>query len=541
MEDDLTMVIQTDGYAVAAFLGYLLLVVGIGAYSARFSSRGIGNFFVGARAMNRWVVALSAVVSGRSAWLLLGVTGMAWTMGVSAIWAVAGYTLVEFFLFWHFAPRLRRLAEARECITLTDFFAERFRDERGTLRLVLSAVIVIFMTAYVSAQFVGGGKAIGASFGLDPQTGVVLTALIVLVYTSIGGFLAVSLTDTVQAVFMVFALLAIPFLAIAGIGGLDALLAQVTAYDPSFVDLFSLGAGAFLGLVGIGLGSPGNPHILVRYISIGDPRELRWAAWTGTTANVLMGSGAVLIGLVGRVYFPEISMLPAEDTENLYPLLAEQILPSVLFGMVVASIFAAIMSTADSQLLVGASAVVRDVYEKVLRRGEELPEQRLVFLSRAVVAVLVGAALLLGWVAEDLVFWLVLFAWAGLGAALGPTTVLALYWRGTTKAGVIAGLVTGTVTTIVWYLTPVLREFLYELIPAFLLAAFATWIVSRVTQPPEGVEEDFRIMGDHLGDAARADATVARVREAALQGRRSPSREPGGDRPPPDGPLRPGR
>ncbi|MEX2532137.1 MAG: sodium/proline symporter [Gemmatimonadota bacterium] len=535
------MVIRADGYAVAAFLGYLVLVVGIGAYSARFSSRGIGNYFVGGRAMNRWVVALSAVVSGRSAWLLLGVTGMAWTMGVSAVWAVAGYTFVEFFLFFHFAPRLRRLAEARECITLTDVFAERFRDERGALRLVLSTVIVIFMTAYVSAQFVGGGKAIGASFGLDPQTGVVLTAFVVLAYTSIGGFLAVSLTDTVQAVFMIFALVVTPILAIAGIGGLDAVLTQVAAYDPSFLDLFSLGAGALLGMVGIGLGSPGNPHILVRYISIGDPRELRWAAWTGTAANLLMGGGAVLIGLVGRVYFPEISMLPAEDTENLYPLLAEQTLPSVLFGMVVASIFAAIMSTADSQLLVGASAVVRDVYEKVIRRGQELPERRLVILSRAVVAVLVGAALLLGWVAEDLVFWLVLFAWAGLGAALGPTTLLMLYWRGTTLAGVIAGLLTGTITTIVWYLTPVLRDFLYELIPAFILAALVTWVVSRMTRPPDGVEEDFRIMGDRPGDAARADASTARVREEALRARRSPSPGPGEDRPPPGGPPRPGR
>ncbi len=496
MQEEMAPVIQADPWAVGAFLGYLLLLVAIGWYSARFSSQGIGNFFVGGRVMNRWVVALSAVVSGRSAWLLLGVTGMAWSTGASAVWAVVGYTVVEFFLFFHLAPRLRRLAEARDCVTLTDVFAERFRDRTGLLRVALAAVLLVFMTSYVSAQFVGGGKAIGASFGLEPTTGVVLTALIVLAYTTAGGFLAVSLTDTVQAVFMVLALLAIPVLAISGYGGMGAVWAELAAYDPSFADVFSLGAGAFLGMVGIGLGSPGNPHILVRYISIDDAEELRWAAWTGTAANVLMGAGAVLIGLVGRVYFPELSMLPAEDTENLYPLLAEHILPSVLFGMVVASIFAAIMSTADSQLLVGASAVVRDVYEKVIRKGEELTDRRLVILSRTVVAVLVGVALLLGWVAEDLVFWLVLFAWLALGAALGPPTILALYWRRTTRAGVLAGVAVGALTTIGWYLTPVLRELMYELIPAFILAAVVTVVVSYGTRPPEGVEEDFRIMGE---------------------------------------------
>jgi sodium/proline symporter len=515
MEEDLSVVIQADAYAVGAFLGYLVLVVAIGAWSARFSSRGIGNFFVGGRAMSRWVVALSAVVSGRSAWLLLGVTGMAWTMGASAVWAVVGYTAVEFLLFLHFAPRLRRLAEARDCITLTDFFAERFRDGTGTLRVALSLVIVVFMTAYVSAQFVGGGKAIGASFGIDPQMGVFLTAVIVLAYTTVGGFLAVSLTDTIQAVFMIFALLAIPLLAIAEAGGAGAVFGELAAYDPSSTDVFALGAGAFLGLVGIGLGSPGNPHILVRYISIADPRDLRWAAWTGTAANVLMGAGAVLIGLVGRTYFPELATLPAGDTENLYPALAERILPSVFFGMVVASIFAAIMSTADSQLLVGASAVVRDVYEKVVRRGDALDGRRLVAVSRGVVVVLVGAALLLGWVAEDLVFWLVLFAWAGLGAALGPTTILALYWRGTTRAGVLAGLGVGTATTIGWYLTPALRELMYELIPAFFLAGSATVLVSRWTRRPMGVEEDFAIMAGRSDRAAPREVGVGTAEAAA--------------------------
>jgi sodium/proline symporter len=505
MQEGVAVAVQVDGWAVTAFVGYLVVLIGIGAWSARFSSQGIGNFFVGGRAMNRWVVALSAVVSGRSAWLLLGVTGMAWTMGASALWAVVGYTVMEFILFLTVARRLRRFAGERDCVTLTDIFAERLADHDGRLRAALSLVILIFMAAYVSSQFVGGGKAIGASFGLEPEMGILLTALIVLLYTTVGGFLAVSLTDTLQAVFMIFALLAIPILALGPVGGWGMVTAELGAWDPSFLDPLALGAGALLGLVGIGLGSPGNPHILVRYISIDDERELRFAAFAGTTANVLMGAGAIFIGLVGRATFPELSLLPGEDTENLYPLLANQTLPAPLFGIVVASIFAAIMSTADSQLLVGASAVVRDLYEKVLRKGEETPQRELVFLSRAVVVLLVIAALILGWAAEELVFWLVLFAWAGLGAAFGPPLLLALYWKGTTRAGALAGVLTGAGVTIVWYLTPVLKDWLYELIPAFILAGAVTIVVSRFTRAPDDVEEVFRVLE---GRSASGDTSV---------------------------------
>ncbi|MEX2572562.1 MAG: sodium/proline symporter [Gemmatimonadota bacterium] len=508
MEEGLAPVVYADAWAVTAFVGYLLLLIGIGALSVRFSSEGIGNFFVGGRRMNRWVVALSAVVSGRSAWLLLGVTGMAWTMGVSAIWAVVGYTTAELILFLTLAKRLRRLSGARDCVTVTDVFAERLGDRDGRLRMTLSAVILLFMVAYVSAQFVGGGKAMGASFGLSPQVGIVLTALIVLGYTTVGGFLAVSLTDSLQAGFMIFGLLAIPAMALSRVGGWGELQAELVAWDPSFMDPLALGAGVFIGLVGIGLGSPGNPHILVRYMSISDAEQLRFAAWTGTAANALMGVGAVMIGVVGRVLFPEIGML-GEDTENLYPFLARETLHPALFGVVVASIFAAIMSTADSQLLVGASAVVRDIYQKILRKGEEVPEKRLILLSRILVTGLVVSALILGWAAEELVFWLVLFAWAGLGAALGPTLILTLYWRRTTRAGVMAGVLTGAAVTIIWYLVPALKAAMYELVPGVLAGTAVTIAVSLLTTPPDGVEALFATMED--GESEELPVSMAEV------------------------------
>jgi sodium/proline symporter len=481
--------IAVDGSAVGAFLGYLSLLLGIGVLSSRFSSTGISEFFVGGRRMNRLVVALSAVVSGRSAWLLLGVTGMAYAMGASAIWAVSGYTLAEFILFLTYARRLRLFSEHHDCITLPDFFAARFGDKDGRLRLTLALVILIFMVVYVASQFVGGGKAMAASFGLSQWSGVLVTAAIVLGYTMMGGFLAVSLTDTLQAVFMIVGLVILPFVAITQGGGWGPVMADLRAYDPAFVDPISLGFGAWIGFVGIGLGSPGNPHILVRYMSIKDPGQLKWAAWVGTSWNVIMGAGAVLVGMAGRTYFPVVDQLLAGDTENLYPMLAQLHLHPVLFGIVVASIFAAIMSTADSQLLVAASALVRDFYQKVVRRGDEIPRQTLVTYSRVTVALLVVLALILGWLAETLVFWLVLFAWAGLGAALGPTSILALYWRGLTRAGVFAGLITGTVVTFVWALTPGLDARLYELIPAFFLALVGTVLVSLMTRPPPGVDD----------------------------------------------------
>lgn len=479
MEEAVGGVGASGSLALAAFVGYLLVVLAIGIYATRFSSKGVGEFFVGGRRMNRFVVALSAVVSGRSAWLLLGVTGVAYTQGASAIWTVTGYTVVEFVLFLTLARRMRRFAGEHDCVTLPDVFAARFGDADGRLRLTLALVLLIFMVGYVSAQFTAGGKAIGASFGLSPGAGVAITAAIVLGYTMAGGFLAVSLTDTLQAVFMLVGLVVLPIVAMSHGGGFEAVRAELAGFDPTLIDPFALSVGAFLGAVGIGLGSPGNPQITIRFMSIDDESQLRFAAGLATFWNVVMGVGAVSIGLVGRALIPDVGMLPGADPESLYPTLAQQHLPPVLFGVVVASIFAAIMSTADSQLLVAASTVARDVYEKVLKRGESIDPATLVRLSRWSVVALVAAALALGAVAQDVVFWLVLFAWGGLGAAIGPPLILALYWRGTTASGVVAGMVTGTVVTVIWALTPALKGMLYELIPAFIASALAVVVVSR--------------------------------------------------------------
>ena len=497
---------STPPATLLAFFGYLAVVVLIGLYAARFSSRGVGEFFLAGRSLGRTVVALSAVVSGRSGWLLLGFSGMAYVHGLSALWAAVGYVIVEFFLFWGYAGRLRRFSERHECLTLPDFFAARFGDPRGTLRLLLVGVMFVFLATYVSAQFIAGGKAFASSFNVSRVQGLWITAGIVLAYTMVGGFLAVSLTDLLQALFMILALVVLPVVAISELGGVSELAQGLRLQDPALLDPWSHGgrgwaaAGAIVGLIGIGLGSPGNPHILVRYMAIRDPAQLRVSAFIGTLWNSVMAVGALAIGLAGRVYFPDATTLLGGDEENVYPVLAQRHLSPFLFGVVLASIFAAIMSTADSQLLVAASGVVRDVYQKTLRRDRPVDDRRLVLLSRGTVLVLVALAVLLALLAQGVVFWFVLFAWAGLGAALGPTSILALYWKGTTRAGVLAGIVVGVLTVVVWRLT--LHDWLYELVPAFLLSLFATILGSRATRPP-----------------ADADALMASMRDDAKEPR----------------------
>jgi SSS family solute:Na+ symporter len=481
MQETTTLAIHANEYALAAFIFYLLIVSGIGIYATRFSSSGLSEYFLAGRKLKHYVVALSAVTSGRSAWLILAVSGMAYTRGISAVWAVVGYTVAELFLFLTAGRRLREYTEKMDSITIPDYFAARFKDEHNLTRILSVCIILIFMVAYVAAQFNAGGKAFAASFGFEPTTGVIVTATIVLIYTILGGFLAVSLTDFVQATFMIFALLVLPIVAIIKFGGFGLTMESLHALSPAHVDPFALSVGAFVGFLGIGLGSPGNPHILVRYMSIDDPKKLPSSAVIGTVTNILMASGALLTGLIGKALYADLRQIPSSDPENLFPYLAQTHLHPILFGLIIAAIFAAIMSTADSQLLVAASGVVRDIYQKIIKGRRQIDPKKLVAYSRIVVLCLVIVSLILGALATELVFWLVLFAWGGLGAAFGPALLFSLYWPKTTRAGVIAGFLTGTIVLITWNRTPVLKQAMYELVPAFILSALAVWLVSILT------------------------------------------------------------
>ncbi len=466
---------------IIAFISYFVLIFGIGVYSTKFSSQGISEFFIGGRSMNRFVVALSAVVSGRSAWLVIGFAGTAYSMGFEALWYGVGYTVVEFFLFLYYAPKLRIFTEQNNCITLPDYYAARFKDEAGWLRGLIVLIFLVFMVSYVSAQFVAGGKAFASSFGFSQMEGIFLTAGMVLIYTILGGFMAVSLTDVLQGIFLILGLVFLPIYGIFQQGGWTEVSAKLAAMEGNYLSAFDISTLGFLGAIGLGLGSPGNPHILIRYMSIKDPKQFKWTAVVGTLWNILLAGGALMVGIVGRSYFPEANTLPQGDGEKIYPELGQTLGHPIFFGLLLASVFSAIMSTADSQLLVSASSIVRDIYQRIIKKGEEIPQRTMVFMSRSAVFVLVVIAVFLSIRAEEVVFWLVLFAWAGLGAAIGPTSILALFWKGATRAGIFTGLLVGTVSVFVWKNISMLEETIYELIPAFILALLSTILVSKLT------------------------------------------------------------
>lgn len=466
-----------DPLALCIFLATLLLPVLIGFLTLR-RTRNQSDFFIGGRAMNKFVVALSAVSSGRSSWLVLGVSGMAFTRGTGAVWAVVGYITAEMFQFIYIGRKLRAETERMDSITLLDYFESRYNDKKHHIRITGSVIIAIFITAYVAAQFNAGAKALGTALNIPLIAALALSGALILVYMILGGYIAVAYNDVVRAVILLIGLVIFPFYGLIKAGGLTALLRTLEGLNPALVDPFSLGFGMIIGFLGIGLGSPGQPHIVVRYMSIRDPDKLRQSTVIGTFWNVVMGWGAVMIGLLGRALIPSLESLPDKDPEVIYLVLSSQYFGPVLYGLIIGGIFAAILSTADSQLLVVASTFVRDIYEKILKKGAQIPESRRLHLSRWVVFFSGILAIVMAFLAQDLIFWLVLFAWGGLGAAFGPTLIFSLYWKRTTRAGIISGMITGTLIIIIWKLFLSAPTGLYELIPAFFGSAAAVLLVS---------------------------------------------------------------
>jgi sodium/proline symporter len=463
--------------ALTVFIVTLFLPILVGFLTLR-RMRSSSDFFVGGRAMNRLVVALSAVSSGRSSWLVLGVSGMAYTMGAGAIWAIVGYTVVEFFQFIYLGRRLRTQTQALGAITLLDYFESRFADSKHLLRITGAVIIGIFITAYVSAQFYAGAKTLSSALDIQLAVCLLISALLILIYMVLGGFVAVAYNDVVRAVIMLIGLVVLPVVGLVKMGGGGALRDLLEQLNPAYVDPLSVGVGAAIGFVGIGLGSPGQPHILVRYMSIDDPGNLRYSAIVGTMWNVVLGIGAVAIGLLGRALVPEADGLPNGDPEMIYLALSSEYFGPALYGLLVGGVFAAILSTADSQLLVVASTFSRDIYEKIIKARMEIDESRKLVFSRWVLVLSGVLAFLLAYVAKDLVFWLVLFAWGGLGASLGPAVIFSLFWKKTTRWGIFAGMLTGTVVTIIWKLWVNQYTEFYHLIPAFLGSAMTIIVVS---------------------------------------------------------------
>jgi len=464
------------------FLIYLVGMVLVGIITSRLASKSLDNFILGGRKMWTPVIALSEKGTDMSAWLLIGLPGQAFKMGIGAVWAGIGVWLGSLFNWLIIATPLRKLTGKFNALTLPDYFEARFKDNSHLLRITSSILIVFFFTLYVSAQVVGAGKILSLTFNIHPIVGMVIGLGIILFYTMMGGFIAESWTDFFQGLIMVAALVLMCVVGIISLGGPSGIFSRIGSIDPRAV-LLSAGEtgtalylGLILGSLAIGLGYAGQPHILMRYMALQSTKEVKKATIIAMTWTTFAVTGAIFLG------FLAIPFLRGEiaDPEHVTLAFAAKILPGWLVGFILAAATAAMMSTVDSQLLVATSAVTEDIYRKLI--NPDATQKYLVKFARIFTAVVALIAFILGLRAERLVYWLVLYAWGGLAASFGPPLILSLKWKGTTRTGVFAGMIAGATTIVVWYNVPVLKNFLYELVPGFIFSLLATWIVSLMTR-----------------------------------------------------------
>lgn len=477
------------------FAVYLVSMLAVGVVFYR-SSHDLADYILGGRGLNPWVTALSAGASDMSGWLLLGLPGYAYSAGLQAGWIALGL-LAGTYLNWRVvAARLRRYTRvAGDALTLSDFFESRFQDRSRILRCVSALFILVFFLFYTSSGLVAGGKLFAAVFGLPYYWAVLAGALVIVGYTFLGGFLAVCWTDLFQGLLMAAALVVVPVAALSGLGGWNHAEGAMAAVNPYLLDPLrgrdghALSLVAVLSLLGWGLGYFGQPHILVRFMAIRSHQEMPRARRIAMTWVTVSLAGALLVGFAGIGFLHP--PLAGADTEKVFIRLVAALFHPVPAGILLAAILAAIMSTADSQLLVASSALAEDFYKQLLRRNAGPRE--LIWVARAAVLVIAAGAL---WLARDpgsKVLDLVSYAWAGFGAAFGPALLLALFWERMTRWGALAGIVTGGATVMVW--TPISGGWfdLYAIIPGFLFSTLAIVVFSALgrTPAPE-VRERFR-------------------------------------------------
>lgn len=469
------------------YLG-LMLVIGLIAYRR---TQDLSDYVLGGRNLGPIPSALSAGASDMSGWLLLGLPGFAMTAGYSAFW-LAGGLLVGTWLNWLIvAQRLRTYSHrADDALTLPAFFEKRFKDNSHTLRVVSAVFILIFFLFYTSSGLVAGGKLFNTVFGLDYQLAVILGSVAVISYTLFGGFLAVSWTDVVQGLLMVGALVLIPVIALSDLGGVANAFATIEAKNPELLNMFTKADGSSitiigtLSLVGWGLGYFGQPHILARFKGIKSkdhvPAARRIAVlWSGVSMI-----GSVMIGLFAIAYLKT----DLADSETVFMVMVNALFHPAVAGILLAAILAAVMSTADSQLLVSSSALAEDFYKALFHK--DASAKQLVNVGRGAVVVIAVIATILALDENSGVLALVSYAWAGFGAAFGPALIFSLYWKRMNRWGVLAGIVTGGLTVVIWKQLEGGIFDLYEIIPGIIAAIIAIVVTTLSTKAPDQSIQD---------------------------------------------------
>lgn len=470
---------ELSGTIMLVFSVYVLAMLGIGVWTARMTSSPL-DFFLADRSLKAWVTAISSTASSESAWAVLGTVGLAYKEGLSSLWFMPG-CLLGYLINWLFiAEKLRKHSEENNAITLPDYFENHFDDKSNILRMVSVVIIFSCMMAYVAAQFTAIGKTFDAIFGLPHIDSISVGGTIVLVYTMMGGVRAVAWTDFIQGVIMVLGLVILSLVALASLGGFSGMLTEVSKASPETLQWMggksvSVFLGSLVGLLGIGLGYPGQPHVVTRYMAAKNTEAIQKGTWIALGWGLVVYSSSILLGICGQALFPGL-----EDPEHLFPRAAEQLLPTLLTAIVLTGVLAAIMSTVSAQILVATSAIAHDVYSKILKKT--FSHKAILLVSRITVLILGIGAMLIALGETRVIFWFVLFAWSGLGASFGPLILFTLYSKKVTRDGAIAGMLTGFLTTLIWKATGLSDLLIYELVPAFFIATLSIYFVSKITE-----------------------------------------------------------
>ena len=479
---------------LVTFAAYLLLMVGIG-FAAWRSTRDFDDYILGGRSLGSYVTALSAGASDMSGWLLLGLPGALYASGLSEAWIAIGLIAGAWCNWRYVAGPLRVYTErTQDSLTLPDYFTHRFADRSKLLRILSALVILVFFAVYCASGIVAGARLFESVFGLPYAQAVWWGAAATILYTLVGGFLAVSWTDTVQATLMIFALLLTPIVVLVGNGGLEETRALVEQVDPARMRW--VGAGGMVAVVSAlawGLGYFGQPHILARFMAADSLATIPRARGIGMAWMILCLLGAVAVGWSGIGYFAahpgQGATMVAANPERVFIALAEALFNPWVAGVLLSAILAAIMSTLSCQLLVCSSALTEDFYHGFLR--QHAGERELVWVGRAMV---LSVALVAIWIARDpdsRVLGLVSYAWAGFGAAFGPVVLVSLFWKRMTRNGALAGMLVGAATVLLWKLIAIeqLVSALYEMVPGFAGGTIAIFVASLLDRPPpEGVQ-----------------------------------------------------
>ena len=502
-----------------AMATYMAAVIVIGIVFAKKANASSENYYLGGRSLGPWVTAMSAEASDMSGWLLMGLPGVAYWCGLAdAAWTAIGLAIGTYLNWLIVSKRLRRYSiRANNSITLPEFFSNRFRETKKVIMTLAAAFILIFFTVYAASCFVTCGKLFSTLFGMPYISMMLLGAVFVLLYTILGGFLAESASDFMQGIVMIVALSVIVIISTVQAGGIGQVIENARQI-PGFLEFFGLaspvvdeagtqlvangtavfGEKAPYGVLTIcsmlawGLGYFGMPQVLLRFMAIRKEDELKRSRRIAMVWVVISLAVAVFIGIVGRQLFP-VEHLTKSSAESIFITLATSSLPALLAGFVMAGILAATISSSDSYLLIAASAFAKNIFQGVCKKTAT--DKQVMIVSRITLLVIAAIAAVIALDENSVIFTVVSFAWAGFGATFGPLMILSLFWKRTTRAGAIAGMVGGAGMVFLWKL--VISKIggvfaIYELLPAFIFSTILIVLVSLLTKAPSReIEEDF--------------------------------------------------